>query len=302
MTSPDQHASLQAKQETTPEGDWGNRYIKAIGRGQRRDYDPKSRIVIKRGSGALLWDVNDRCFVDLTCGYSATNFGHGFPPVVSQVAKQLVTLSHLTGQPHVLQIQLAERLSSLLTSFIESTENTPEPAKLLFCTSGARAVEVAWQAAIAHRPGKLLCLAPGFHGNTVALHHMSHTTIQWASNPNNQDTQQHQSVIWPAQHYPYCDRCPFGLQPQSCKLDCSQGLFDFLASNHHHISAILVEPALGARGYIFPPNGFFQQLRSLTAKLGILMIADEVQTGLGRCGAWLLAERQGWKPDLAVLG
>jgi 4-aminobutyrate aminotransferase-like enzyme len=109
-------------------------------------------------------------------------------------------------------------------------------------------------------------------------------------------------IKWPQADYPYCARCPLRLTYPSCQLQCVQALFDHLEEFADEISAVLVEPAIGARGYIFPPDEFFQRLRRATQAAGILLIADEIQTGLGRCGEWLLSQQQGWQADLILLG
>lgn len=276
---------------------WLRQQTQAVGTTMQRDYDPKSRLVIQRGQGAYVWDVAGKRFIDLTCGYSTTNFGHGFPPLVAAATEQLSRLTHLTGQPHPGQILLAQRLLAVL--------GIGPQGRVVFNSTGARAIETAWRAAVAFRPGTLLCLAPGFHGKSLAVEALSQDSGQLADALRMQPPVVDAlpaSQRRPSVEYPYCQRCPLDLKMPACQLRCADTLFETIEREAASISAVLVEPALGARGYIFPPDAYFRQLRELTRRFGILMIADEVQTGLGRCGDYSLAQRQGWQPDLFVFG
>lgn len=327
-----------------------------------RDYDPNYRIELVRGQGAKLWDREGREFIDLLCGYSVTNFGHSFPSFVEAAQQQLSTLQHLTGAQHPGRQRLAERLLEIFRDSAQAararacqrdraeacqrpsaetqwpvtqrplpksaTDCWPEHERVLFNSTGARAIESAWKAAVAYRPGRLLCLAPGFHGRSITTMHLSDSPRGLPSTEGiihggcdleieagrpledcgGQSThsfkkrRQFEFSVWPAAEYPNCQRCPLGLQYPSCEVACQTRLLDYIKGQAEQISAVLVEPALGARGYVFPPDEFFLKLRTTTAEHGILMIADEIQTGLGRCGHWSLAHMQGWQPDLLVVG
>jgi 4-aminobutyrate aminotransferase/(S)-3-amino-2-methylpropionate transaminase len=270
--------------------DWMQRFRTIHPAAACRDYDPKFGPVYVRGQGARLWDTSGNTYFDLTCGYSAANFGQAFEPLVAAARRQLGQLSHLTGEPHVARIQLAEKLVQILGFPGRSTQ-------VMFNATGARAVETAWKAATCYRPGKLLTIGPSYHGRSIATLALAPGTPSALKLMREDCTQ-----TWPADEFPYCGVCPLGLAYPGCNLQCAQSLMQFIENHATQLSAILVEPVIGARGYIFPPDAFFRRLRSLTSKTGILLIADEIQSGLGRCGAWLLSHRQGWQPDLVVLG
>lgn len=255
-----------------------------------RGHDPKFGRVFVRGEGARLWDVEGREYFDLTCGYSAANFGHAFQPLVEAAKKQLCQLTHLTQEPFELRSQLAEQLIQVCGFELGS-------AKVHFNLSGARAIESAWKAAIAYRPGRIISLAPSYHGRSLATAQLSDTTLVM---PPLCDT--NMLEVRPASEFPYCAACPLELNFPTCGSVCIEPLLKTIERDWKQISAILVEPALGARGYVFPPPEVWQRLRQCTAKHGITMIADEIQMGLGRCGAMLLSRNQDWQADLVVLG
>jgi 4-aminobutyrate aminotransferase-like enzyme len=159
-------------------------------------------------------------------------------------------------------------------------------------TTGARAVEAAWKIAYAFRPGAIVAFDHAYHGRSLATAALS-------------DTRRlpiYHAPIEPSLRYPRCDRCPVGQVPDSCHAECFDEDERRLQAEADRISAVIVEPALGARGYYFAPDAFFHRLRGVTERLGIVLIDDEIQMGLGRLGSMTAADRQGWQPDLVVLG
>lgn len=281
---------------------WLSSYKAAIPSACLREYDPKHAIVVAKGSGPKVWDVEGNCYFDFTCGYSTTNFGHSHPDIIAAAAEQLDTLDHLTGQPHAAMVTLADRLIKI---FAEQDKRYQLPAthrKVVFNSTGARAIETAWKAAQRYRPGRLLSLSPSFHGNTIAtaVHSTMDSVPEFAASEFS--SKSFQTDRRPSSEYPYCARCPLGLQPATCQLDCANSLFKHIEKNATSTSAILLEPMLGARGYIAPPATYFQRLASIAKAHGILLIADEIQTGLGRCGDWTMSHTQAWQADLTVIG
>ncbi len=273
---------------------WMDREKAVLSQTSHRPHDPKSGLVFSRGLGARLWDVEGRDYIDFTCGYSASNFGHAFEPLVEVATKQLACLTHLTQEPHIWRAPLAEKL-------IESCgfpgSNEPGGFKVHFNATGARAVETAWKAAYSYRPGRLITLAPSYHGRSLATSALSETTLSLSDFVPNVFHQRRSS-----NEFPYCNACAYNLKFPSCQIRCLDNLIQLIEEDAPSISAILVEPALGARGYVFPPAEYWHRLRQATSAAGILMIADEIQMGLGRCGTMLLSTSQGWQPDLVVLG
>lgn len=249
-------------------------------------------VVFASGCGARLTDVDGQQWLDLTCGFSTSNFGHNYPPLVEAVQAQLARLTHLTSEPHVGRIRLAEQLLQAMLP-----GQPPAALRVVFNSSGARAVESAWKACRQYRPGKLLTLLPSFHGRSIATAVASQTQRSIVGQALEAEV-----LRWPARHYPYCAQCPQGLAFPECGLACGEPLFQELTHRADEISAVMVEPVMTARGYIFPPKEYFLKLRRVTAALGISLISDEIQTGLGRCGSLCVAVQQGWQPDLVVLG
>ncbi|MEM8733445.1 MAG: aspartate aminotransferase family protein [Planctomycetota bacterium] len=269
---------------------WQERFRRVSPRCYQRDHDPSFGVVFQSAKSSTLIDTNGEEWIDLTCGYSATNFGHCHDELLESLTKYASRLGHLTGDPHESRIELAEKLAQL--SFPAASDT-----KVLFSSSGARAVEAAWKAAVSFRPGKIVSLAPSLHGRSIATSQLGATASTLLSSELEQA-----SWVQSADQYPYCKCCPLGLEYPKCQTQCSDSLEAWISEHHQEISAVLVEPVLTARGYVFPPAEYFLRIRQYTERYGVLLIADEIQSGMGRCGGWLLSQEQGWTPDVAVLG
>ena len=271
---------------------WLERYRRVHPSVVMRDHDPKFGLVFSHGSGSQLWDTDGRDYIDLTCGYAACNFGQAFAPLVAAAQRQLTELTQVTGEPHRGRIELAEQL---LDMFAPSGGGW----QVVFNTTGARGVETAWKAAVAYRPGRVVALGPAFHGRSIATTALGHSP---PATPLPLQQLGAAVEVRALDEYPYCAACRLAVEYPQCNMQCMDSLLASLAAGAPEISAVIVEPAIGARGYIFPPAEFFVRLRQVTAEHGILLIADEIQTGLGRCGHLSLAQAQGWQPDVLVLG
>ncbi|MFK7735094.1 MAG: aminotransferase class III-fold pyridoxal phosphate-dependent enzyme [Pirellulaceae bacterium] len=280
-----------ASQDSAADEDWLRRWDTVTPTGSRRAHDPCYGPVFVRGEGSCLWDSEGHTWIDLTCGFSATNFGHAHPRLLQALQQQASELGHVTGDPHPRRIELAELIAS---KFQRSAE---QRFKTNFSTSGARAVEAAWKIASSLRPGKLIALAPSLHGRSIATSILSSTKRIELS-----ESLASRTRLQPVENYPYCVRCPLGKEFPSCETACGDDLFSLIECDSGSISGVLVEPALTARGYVFPPAEWFLRLREVTAKANITLIADEIQTGMGRCGGLLLSQQQGWPADLTLLG
>ncbi len=268
---------------------WSQRESRVLARAALRPHDPTYGPVFVRGEGSRLWDAEGRDYLDMTCGYSANNFGHAFQPLVDVATGHLRLIGHITQQSHPGRWELAEQLLSVCAY--------QDRGKVLFNVTGARAIETAWKAAVSSRPGRVISLGNAFHGRSIATSHLSATARAAEMVINVSEVEQ-----LAESDFAYCACCPIGLTFPDCHVGCLDGLEAKLRRHAAEISAVFVEPALGARGYVFPPAEYMQRLRSLTSELGILLISDEVQMGLGRAGDWLLSTAQGWQADLVVLG
>ena len=275
-------------------GEWLGREKTVLTQASHRPHDPKFGPVFSRGFGARLWDVEGHDYIDFTCGYSASNFGHAFPPLVEVARNQLGQLTHLTQEPHLWRAPLAEKLIEVC-GFQPSS--SAAGGKVHFNATGSRAVETAWKAARQFRPGRLISLAPSYHGRSLATSGLSETN---ASMPDFIPLHLHQRRA--TSEFAYCAACAHSLRYPDCQVRCLEELVEAIMLDSQAISAVIVEPALGARGYVFPPAEYWQRLRRATAEMGVLLIADEIQMGLGRTGSMLLSTSQGWQPDLVILG
>ena len=252
--------------------------------GALRSNDPNAAITFARGEGVYLWDVQGRRYLDFLSGYSSTIFGHCHPQLVRAATEQLGTLTQLVGLQHPWRQALEARLAELAPM--------PSPVKTWLATSGARAVEIAWKVAYAFRPGKLVAFDLAYHGRSIATAQISDTCRL----PILQDAANRRLP------YPRCSDCPVGLKSNTCHAECFDDSEKWIDENASELSAIIVEPAIGARGYFFAPPSFFERLQKATGRHGILLIDDEIQMGLGRLNAVFACRIQGWEPDIAILG
>ncbi len=131
---------------------WLNRDEVCLARVTQRKSDPAYGPVIARGEGCRVWDIEGRSYFDLICGYSAANFGHSFPPFVEAARRQLDSLTHVTGLPHVGRTRLAESLLRVCGREVGD--------KVVFNTCGSRAIETAIKACWKFRPGRIVTLGP----------------------------------------------------------------------------------------------------------------------------------------------
>ncbi len=242
-------------------------------------------------TGARVTDVDGNVFLDFAGGIGVMNVGHAAAPVVAAVRKQLERFAHVgfSVLPYESYVSLAERLARLSPGSF--------PKKTLLVNSGAEAIENAIKIArcATGRPG-VLCFEDGFHGRTLfALSITSKVTpykVGYA--PFVSDV-----VRVP---YVYCYRCAYKAEFPGCGIACVSEIEQHLKrhADPNSLAAVVVEPVLGEGGFVVPPIGFLAGLAALCRKYGIVLIADEVQTGFGRTGRLFACEHDGVEPDLLV--
>lgn len=241
--------------------------------------------------GARVTDVDGNVFLDFTGGIGVMNVGHSDPDVVGAVREQASRFMHtcFAVAPHADYIALAERLAKLTPGTF--------PKKAVFVNSGAEAVENAVKIArhATGRPG-VVCFEDGFHGRTMfALSMTSKVTPYKAGfGPFAADV-----LRVP---YAYCYRCTYNRTHPACAFACVSAIEDSFKrhADPRSLAAVVVEPVLGEGGFVVPPIGYLAALAELCRKYGILLIADEVQTGFGRTGRLFACEHEGIEPDLLV--
>ena len=246
-------------------------------------------ICAAKAEGAWIEDVDGNRFIDFAGGIGCLNSGHRAPAVVKAVHEQVDKFLHLCFgvTPYESYIKLAEKLNSLAP--------ISGPKKTFFVNTGAEAVENSIKIARAYtkRPS-VICFEDAFHGRTLLTLSLTSKT-----NPYKAGFAPFASDIYRIP-YAYCYRCSYGLSYPSCGTACAHHLEDtfkrVVAADS--VAAIIAEPVLGEGGFVAPPKEFFQILRDICTKYGIVLIADEVQSGIGRTGKMFAIEHYGVEPDL----
>jgi len=248
-------------------------------------------IAIAKGEGAILEDVDGNRFIDFAGGIGVLNAGHAPAPVVKAVQQQaekyLHSCFHITiNEPY---LRLAEAMNRITPGAF--------PKKTLLVNTGAEAVENAVKIArgATRRPG-IICFEDAFHGRT---------NMALALTSKVHPYKEHFGPFAPEVHrmpYAYCYRCPWGKKYPGCNMECAHFLTDFFKRyvEPDTVAAILVEPILGEGGFVTPPPEYYPILTRLARERGILIIADEIQTGFGRTGTMWACEHYGLEPDILV--
>jgi 4-aminobutyrate aminotransferase len=250
-------------------------------------------LVIERGSGATVEDVDGNVFLDCSAGIAVNATGHSHPDVVRAIAAQAGQFVHMSGTDfyYDVQVRLAEALARVVP--------IRGGVKSFFGNSGTEAIEAAIKLA-RYTTGRtsLIAFHGGFHGRTMgALALTASQVVQ----------RRGFSPLVPGVYhapYPYLYRRPAGTTPDAYVADClgyiENQLFQQIVSPDE-IAAIVVEPIQGEGGYVVAPDLFMQGLRELTRKHGILLIVDEVQSGMGRTGKMFAVEHSGVEPDIVAI-
>ncbi len=251
-----------------------------------------TNIVVDHGEGSWLVTPEGERYLDYSSGIGVTNTGHAHPRVVAAIQAQAAKLLH--GQQNIVYhepgLRLYERLSRLLPG---------DDWGAFLSNSGAEAVEAAVKLArIATGRPVIIGFRYGYHGRTGQT--MALTTAKDVYRGH------FEPLPGSVYHtpYPYCYRAPGGPHaPEACTCDWEAQL-DLTFHQYvypEHVAAIIIEPVLGEGGYIVPPPTFLPRLREITRRHGVLLIADEVQTGFGRTGRLFAVEHWGVEPDILTV-
>jgi 4-aminobutyrate aminotransferase len=250
-------------------------------------------LVVKKAQDLWIHDVDGNIFLDFTAGIAVCASGHCHPQIVKAIKNQAELLLHMSGTDffYTPQIVLAKKLSSLIPG--------NKTSRVYFGNSGAEAVEAAFKLARWHTKRELnIAFYGAFHGRTMgALSLTASKTVQ---------KKNYHPFVPGITHipYPYCYRCAYHQQYPQCKLACIQWIEDTLFRTTippEEVAAIFVEPIQGEGGYIVPPPEFHRELHRIAQKYGILIVADEVQSGMGRTGKMFAMEHFGIAPDIMAL-
>ncbi len=248
-------------------------------------------IVTARASGAIVEDVDGNRLIDLATGIAVLNVGHTSPDVVAAAQRQLEldthTCFHVTAnEPY---IELAERLNALAPG--------EHPKKTMFANSGAEAVENAVKIARYHTGrSAIVVFDHAFHGRTLLAMSLTAKVM-----PYKQGFGPFAPEVYRLPFaYPY--RCPTGASYDDCGPSCLAYALDEMHKHigEENIAAIVVEPIQGEGGFIVPAEGFLKGLADFCAQTGIVFVADEIQSGMGRAGRWFAIEDEGVVPDIVT--
>ncbi|MEX3505208.1 acetylornithine transaminase [Corynebacterium sp. LK2510] len=221
------------------------------------------------GSGARVVDAEGREYIDMLAGIAVNALGHGHPAVVAAVTDQVATLGHVSN---LFASAPAVTLAARLTERIGD-----DSARVFFCNSGAEANEAAFKLARLTGRRRVLAAHHGFHGRTMG-------SLALTGQPSKRNP--FEPLAGGVEYYPYGD------------IDYLRTLVEMDAAN---VAAIFLEPIQGETGVIPAPNGFLRAVRDLCDAHGILMVVDEVQTGVGRTGKFFAHEVEGVAPDIITM-
>jgi 4-aminobutyrate aminotransferase len=238
----------------------------------------------------MVEDLDGNRFLDCAAGIAVCSTGHCHPQVVAAIQRQAERLLHICGADHYepLYIGLAERLGGLAPG--------TSPKKLFLGNSGTEAVEAALKLARYHTGrSQLVAFFGAFHGRTMGAVALT------ASKPVYR--RGFGPLVPGITHVPYayCYRCAYNLAYPACDLACVDYIEDTLFARTiapDEVAAVFVEPVQGEGGYIVPPPGWLAKLRRLCDKYGILLVDDEVQSGMGRTGKMFAVEHWDVVPDI----
>jgi 4-aminobutyrate aminotransferase len=247
-------------------------------------------LVAKQGEGAIVEDVDGNRFLDFNAGIAVVAAGHCHPRVVQAIQEQAARLIHMSGTDFYYEgmVALAEKLAEIAPGDVDR--------RVSFGNSGAEAVEGCIKLArYATGRDKLIAFYGSFHGRTMgALSLTARKATQRA---------RFGPLVPGVTHapYPYCYRCPFGKEPEGCAVECVKFIEETLlktVSPADETAAIVFEAVQGEGGYIVPPKKFFDELQRVAKQHGILLVCDEVQSGMGRTGKMWAAEHFDLVPDI----
>jgi 4-aminobutyrate aminotransferase len=250
-------------------------------------------LVMERGYGAMVEDVDGNVFLDCAAGIAVNATGHAHPDVVRAISEQAGKFLHMSGTDFYYepQVRLGEELSAI----------TPiaGPTRSFFGNSGTEAIEACIKLSrYASGRQNIIAFLGGFHGRSMgSLSLTASKAIQ----------RRGFGPLMPGvYHAPYADcyRCPLGLDSSNCAAECldfiDHQLFVHLVTPDE-VAAIVVEPIQGEGGYIVAPDQFLERLRELTKQHGILLVDDEVQSGMGRSGKMFAIEHAHIEPDMVAI-
>jgi 4-aminobutyrate aminotransferase / (S)-3-amino-2-methylpropionate transaminase / 5-aminovalerate transaminase len=249
-------------------------------------------VFVAKAEGAVIEDVDGNRLIDFAGGIGCVNTGHRAPAVVEAIRRQLERFLHTSFNvlPYESYITVCEKLNALVPG--------RGPKKTILVNTGAEAVENAIKIARSYtRRPAIISFEDAFHGRTYMA--MAATS---KTHPYKAGFEPFPAEVYRIP-YAYCFRCSYSMKYPSCDVYCARHIEDTFKRvvAAESAAAVIVEPILGEGGFVTPPAEFYPTLSAICRKHGILLIADEVQTGFARTGAMFACERLGLDPDLVVM-
>jgi 4-aminobutyrate aminotransferase len=274
----------------------GPRSRRLIDRDERfvsQSYTRAYPVVLSHAKGAYLYDVDGNCFIDFHTGIGVCSTGNCHPQVVEAIKKQAEKAIHIPSADfyHEPVGKLAQKLSEIVPGNY--------PKRTFFSNSGAEAIETGFKLArYNQKKPRTIAFINGFHGRTMGA--LSLTCSKMTQR------KYFAPLVPEVTHVPYgyCYRCPFNLTYPGCDVACvkfiEEEILDKVAPADE-VAAIVVEPIQGEGGYIVPPPAYLPRLKALAEKYGILLIMDEIQSGMGKTGKMFAMEHWNVTADIVVI-
>jgi len=252
-------------------------------------------LVVKSGHNFLIEDVDGNIYLDFNSGIAVMNIGHNHPSIISTIREQSKKLLHYSITDFIYKeaADLAENLVKITPGEFNK--------KVFFGNSGAEAIEAAIKISKGYYKNKrpyIIAFIGSFHGRTMGALSLT------ASKPIHR---KYFSPLMPNvihTPYPYCYRCPFKLECPDCNYWCIDFIEEWIFKKYidpEEVSSIFFEPILGEGGYVTPPPLAWKRLEKLAKEYNILLVADEIQTGMGRTGKWFASQHWHVTPDLIAI-
>jgi 4-aminobutyrate aminotransferase len=287
--------SMKPKIRTALPGPNAQRILEMDQRLMSPSYTRSYPLVVRRGRGSIIEDVDGNEFLDFSAGIAVVSTGHSHPEVVAAIQKQAAELIHMSGTDFYYEqmTQLAERLSAIAPM--------RGPHRFYYGNSGTEAVECALKLARYHtKRQQVIAFYGAFHGRTMGSLSLT------ASKP--QQRRRFAPLVPGVTHVPYPNlyRGVTGgaREQEEYALNCARFIEEKLFKSTlppEEVAAIFLEPIQGEGGYVVAPDVFLREIRRICDKHGILMVADEVQSGAGRTGKWWAIEHSGVQPDIVCM-
>lgn len=262
---------------------------------QMMEWCQAEQLIIEEGKGAYLKDINGSWYIDGVSSLWVNIHGHRKEAIDRALKEQIDKIAHSTflGLTNPPAIELAQRLIAIAPHGL---------TRVFYSDNGSTAVEIAlkmafqyWQNRGYSQKSKFLALKNAYHGDTVGSVSVGGIDIFH----NIYKPLLFKSFFAPS---PYCYRCEFDMDVQTCSLHCLEQFGKVIKANHEEIAAVILEPMVqGAGGMIVFPQGFLKGIETLCRRYNVLLIADEVATGFGRTGKMFACEHESINPDFLCL-